>query len=73
MLKIEKGIPIPPDMRGMTKGKRKYPFAEMEVGDSILLEQKKASGIGSYAQKCLPGAKFSTRKVEGGIRIWRLA
>lgn len=69
---IDKNVPIP-----LPGGRRKYPWAEMEVGDSVLLE-----GFHSTAE-CYPyraalnyaaywGLKFTARAVEGGVRIWRI-
>jgi hypothetical protein len=71
---IDSGIPFP----GVAKRScRKYPFADMKVGDSFMVESKldrnraatasfkfREYGIGM-------GWKFSTRKVDGGYRIWR--
>lgn len=70
--KIERGIPMPNN----SKGARKFPFAEMEVGDSfaapsdkITSARQSAVAFGKYH-----GIKFSCRKQEdGSIRIWRVA
>ena len=63
-MEIEKGVPIP--------GKRsKYPFAQMEVGDSFIESVAKQVGIHSCA-RCF-GIKISTRKMgDGTIRVWRV-
>ena len=74
MKKIEKGIPIPP------RSNIKYPWGEMEVGDSFFVEceysRKKHQSIGGskaqfirhHKSKC----KFTARRVDGGIRVWRI-
>lgn len=66
--KIEKDVPIPPKNAGRGS---KYPFPEMEVGDSILVELKQSSA--ATLTRAIPDMKFATRKVEGGTRIWRIA
>lgn len=69
LVKIEKGIPLP------SHGNAKYPWAAMEIGDSFLVThipmksiQRIASAAGPVHQR-----KFSTRTVDGGIRVWRIA
>ena len=76
-MKIEKNIPIPDrDMSGLGR-KTKYPFLDMEVGDSIFDDS--ADKIGK--SKAYPaantwgkrrGIKFAARQVDGGVRIWRV-
>ena len=62
-IKIEKHIPMPSRGIGGTDAMR-----AMEVGDSILLEKLCRSNL--YRLK---GYRFSTRKVAGGYRVWRVA
>lgn len=74
-MNIDKGLLIPPANRG---GDYKYPIREMDVGDSILDEsaqETKSSKIRLSAKKYgdKVGKKFIARKVEGGVRIWRVA
>lgn len=71
--KIEKNIQIP------LKRTRKYPFDEMEVGDSFMIEgytPKKivsiTSSANSFCKTHRNGWKFTVRKIEGDIRIWRV-
>lgn len=68
---IEKGIAIPE----ITSAARDtYPFGKMEVGDSVFLY-----GMESTSSACVSarqigkrqGKKFTTRKMDGGVRIWR--
>jgi hypothetical protein len=65
MFKIEKGIP-------MSK-RRKYPFAEMEIGDSVFIEGLKSVAEISGSFRGHRPKKFATRQVDGGIRVWRIA
>jgi hypothetical protein len=68
-LQIEKGIPIP--QSGSRTHARKYPFDEMEIGDSVLVEDDRVySAVSVYSKR--NGKKYATRKVEGGIRVWRI-
>jgi hypothetical protein len=68
---IEKGVPFPgPQGRGLFGAVRR-----MEVGDSIFVadgKQNTVSATGSAIGR-RTGRKFMTRKVEGGIRIWRVS
>lgn len=67
-MRIDKNIKKEP-ARG---GTLKYPWAEMEIGDSVLITENihsarcAAVNYGRYH-----GKKFSSRKTEGGVRIWR--
>ena len=68
---IEKNVPLP-----TTRVKRwKYPLAEMEIGDSFFLPNKKtqdvSSAIGRRAK--LLGREFTSRAENNGVRIWRTA
>ena len=69
--KIETGIDLPQNSSGRH---RKYPFGDMNVGDSFVfaaadLEKLRSatSYYGSRIQK-----KFSIRKIVGGYRCWRV-
>jgi hypothetical protein len=73
-IKIEKGIPMPT--------KKEYPWDEMEIGDSFFVKAndndivKTHSSIQSLGIRWFrvhkPDGKVATRKVEGGVRIWRI-
>lgn len=85
MYSIDKTVPLPP-LHAKTK---KYPFPEMEIGDSIFVPEAGArsarNAVNSYAKKA--ARKFATRAafIEAnddygnplpniaGIRIWRTA
>lgn len=70
-IKIEKGIPIPAG----SKGVHKYPFAQMEVGDSFFTPCENLPSLRVYARQVgkEKGLKFSVRQEEGGARVWRVA
>lgn len=80
MIKIEKGIPLPPptDNRGT---KRKWPFLELEVGDSFEARgYRTVAGFNEtlkkYGRRCAP-KKFAARLIKpegdsiGHVRVWR--
>lgn len=67
-MKIEKGVPMPKNKRAT-----KYPFAEMEVGDSFYVEPDNGSihaAASWYGKR--NNKKFATRKEGEGRRIWRI-
>lgn len=77
-MKIEKGIAMPaPTWRGGPRNP-KYPFRDMEVGDSFLVatkqdrERAKATLWYFTRSNIGKGRKFASRKVDDGYRIWRL-
>lgn len=75
MLKIEKGVPIWPALRGRPRGRTKYPFDSMAVGDSFFSEGATRNYMArSCAEARLRlGWQFSMRKTDGGYRVWRVA
>lgn len=73
-IKIEKGVPLP-------VGRGKYPWREMDVGDSFFVPDvtgvKLSAAASAYTIRCRstgkPVPKFSVRNVDGGVRVWRTA
>ena len=71
--KVEKDVPLPKLVRRV-----KYPFREMEVGDSFFYEggQKSIHTAASKFCRDNPEYKFTTRQVEEGgvkgVRVWRI-
>lgn len=70
-LKIEKGIK-PTEKTGGSK----YPFAAMEIGDSLLDPDAPSTANSPVRASAIAWGKlndvtFSSEKVEGGVRIWR--
>ncbi len=83
-VKIEKGIPLGPLGRTGMGAPRKYPFPDMEVGDSFvaLLTDSRCSGmtglqnaIWQSAKAVIGTGKIATRMLEtrDGFRVWRVA
>lgn len=81
--KIEKGIPIPPSKGGQPPVRIKYPWAQMEIGDSFVVGihppetisgvRKRLRAAGDkWCQKHQPVAMIKTR-IEGQdqIRVWK--
>ena len=63
---VEKGVPVPPSGQKKTK----YPWRQMEVGDSFWCD-KSGSHLMSMAARMLP-MKFRTQKENDGTRVWRI-
>lgn len=70
---IEKGVPLPTDKRGGRYSA--YPWKAMAVGDSFVVPRAKNQPLGGMVREATKrlNMKFTTRRVEGGIRIWRIA
>lgn len=67
MLEIEKNVPLPPSNNGTGLS---AVLRSMEIGDSVLVESTKKNRLTAAFAKHAP-RKFSQRKQEGGIRVWR--
>lgn len=69
---IEKGIPAP-----SPQGERcKYPFRKMEVGDSFFVPCEHGNAIELAVRASArprDEKKFTVSRVEGGVRVWRVA
>lgn len=70
---IEKNVPIP---QANAFGRNaKYPFRQMEVGDSFFASdttvQKMSNNACGY--KARGHGTFTCRAVDGGVRVWRIA
>lgn len=68
-IKIRKNIPMPAH-------RMKYPFADMQVGDSFEIPANKIKSAavcgGNYARTRGGMIKFSVRRVDGKHFIWRI-
>ena len=75
---IEKGVEIPE-----VHSKMKYPWAEMEVGDSVFVEAEEGQSLFDLKRKVGPsaryygnvtGKKFKTlmERENNGVRVWRV-
>jgi hypothetical protein len=82
MIEIENSIPIPATKRPGAGRRGTYPFAALEVGQSFFVpnqpgktNRRLRTAIGGLAQYITKktGYRFTSRTVEGGIRVWRVA
>jgi len=74
-LSIRKGVPIPPPAR-VGRGKFRYPWDDMKVGDSFLVPgDARVATLYSAAYRVTDrlGWFFTVRQVKGGVRVWRTA
>lgn len=72
MTEIDKGVPIP-----KAGNRRRFRFERMAIGDSLFCEtlekmESAASSARGYAKRNNPEFKLTSRKVEGGYRLWRI-
>jgi hypothetical protein len=64
-IKIDHDVPLPGRINS------KYPFAEMKVGDSFVLQKTRVPAVSNW-NKLHPKTKFITRKISSNsIRVWR--
>lgn len=72
-IRIERGIPAP---NGINRNNEKYPFSELEPGDSFFAPHRdynsKRVQQAAYAAASRLGIKVATRTMEDGVRVWRL-
>jgi len=71
---VEKNI----DMPVMRVTASKYPYDEMGVGDSFMVTSERVSMIntmcGVNKKKGVElGMKFIAKRVDGGVRVWRIS
>ena len=72
VFKIEKNHVVPAFVDGLGR-REKYPWSQMEVGDSFFVangEVRKIAGAACHAGR-RANKKFVVRVVEGGVRAWR--
>jgi len=70
---IDRGLPIPEVIKGRPM---KYPFADMQVGDSFSVTLKQGRNASTAARVYAhrhPGVQFTSRKDVENFRIWRTA
>lgn len=73
-MKIDKNHPMP--QSNGQGAPRKHAFYDMAVGDSFFVDGGNSqSGLVMQARNygMKSGKKFSARKAEGGVRVWRMA
>lgn len=78
---IVKDKPLPPRVK-VGGRPTKYPFAEMEVGDAFCVPGGENIGVcqarvcttaKQYVQNSAPDKKFTTRRLDGNVWVWRTA
>lgn len=69
-IQIEVGIPIP-EITGAGR-KSLYPIDQMKPGDSFFSPNKSVQRAVTLFKKKNPDTDFTTRKVDGGWRVWRI-
>lgn len=72
MFEIDKAVPPPANLT-----RKKYPFHTLSVGDSFFVPDGKPVNVGSaaYAHSNTylgRGKRFAVRRVQGGVRCWRV-
>lgn len=75
MLKIEKGIPIPPRFRSKegTIQELVETLNEMLVGDSVIIPPKQRGALNFYIGLAKKDNKvFTTRMIGDDLRCWRI-
>ena len=76
---IEKNIPIPAPAQNRKGAKSKYPWKEMEIGDSFFIPNPPKATKNGYFTNVAGVAsrrlkmKFVQRAEGSGLRIWRVA
>ena len=73
-MNIEKNIPMP----NKRSDRISYDIKSMEVGDSFYVEgqdcaENNSAYMASQRFSKKTGRKFTGKKMEGGVRIWRIA
>jgi hypothetical protein len=71
MIKSDTNVMLP-------QTRSKYPFEDMEVGDSILFKEERQANSARiaavrFAERHHPDWTYTLRKVEGGWRLWRVS
>ncbi len=79
LLPVDKGLPIPTNKTGGMGGKRKYPFEEMDYGDSFFAPvpyRTIHSAIWSRHNRPNNPKRYTARKTTEngikGVRVWRI-
>lgn len=71
--KIEDGYAIPAERQPRVR-RAKYPWNELEVGQSFFVGGARLRSMSSTASHAgrRTGRKFIVRNAEGGVRVWRV-
>ena len=68
-MNIEKNVPLSP----RSSHRLKYPWAEMQIGDSFFVTgvNQKSMAMTAKYQTEKTGKTYLARTVDGGVRVWR--
>lgn len=71
--KIEDGYAIPAERQPRVR-RAKYPWNELEVGQSFFVEGARLRSMSSTASHAgrRTGRKFIVRNADSGVRVWRV-
>lgn len=82
-MKIDRNIPLPAARRTPAGYNSKYPFAKLALGDSFLVplpaDPKKAKYKRTIIANLMRyharkrGAKYASRRLADGLRVWRIS
>lgn len=80
MYSIDKDIPPPADRNYSAHGRRVYPFAEMQPGESVFIQGARTDGNEYAAARCVAykrrkkgiDCRFKARAEGDGMRVWRV-
>ena len=67
-LKVRKGVPVPPHGDG---SRYRYPWREMQIGDSFYVADKSIQHMTGSAYRLRP-LRFTMKTENGGVRVWRV-
>jgi hypothetical protein len=71
MIAVEKNIPMPPP--GKPPGNKRYPWSEMNVGDSFAVPASISIDAFRRNHRTRAGRRFKVRKTpDGTYRCWRV-
>jgi hypothetical protein len=72
---IRTGIELPKISNRGRAGASKYPFAQMEIGNSFIVTDRTArtvrSAVNAFQKRY--EAKFAVRVTEDGVGVWRIS
>lgn len=81
MYSIDKGVPVPEvNRRKSNAPQQRYPFTQMQPGDSVFIEGARTDGKEYSAARRLAArrqvkgveCRFTARNENGGMRVWRV-
>jgi len=75
MFEVDKDVPVLNYTKGRPRGSFKYPWSLLDINDSFLVPdnmKKTIYSLASHNNRRLSPKRFIGRKVDNGIRIWRV-